>query len=302
MTYGNTRNIQNKKYTNMKNITKIGLFLLCTFLVASCEKNEIEYMAEDVSVTTAQFQIFYMIPISTGSSNYINKIELNGELLSTDASPLKINSYLPTSVGKYYTTQAGASKLTFYKGSDLDLVYDVTVDLPAGKSTVIIHSFDEAPLIIDAEVPYPTYTTDGTGDYTNIRFYNLMYESEGVPTDLTLQYQFQYIVDNETGDRSDWANLGEPVAFGEATSWSRADVNKRIEISSGYGYIYYRLRVIGDDGSDQGNLILKNAYGNMVEYSDYWTGYIGYARHHMFNGYRNDSPSYRARVRQITAL
>lgn len=288
----------------MKNITKIGLLLLFTFFIISCEKGEIQYMSEDVAENTAQFQIFYMVPISSGSSNYINKIELNNELLTNETMPLIPNNFSPYGgTGRYFTTTPGTSKLTLYKGTttNLEVVFDQDIDLPAGKSMVIFHSFDEQPLIIDAGVPYPSYVTDGTADYTNIRFYNLMYESEGVPTDLTLQYQFQYIVDNDTGELSEWENLGEPVAFGEATSWSKATVNKRIEISSGYGYIYYRIRVIGDDGSDQGNLMLKNAYGNMVEYWDYWTGYIGYSRHHMLNGYRNDSPTYRARIRQLTA-
>jgi len=290
----------------MKNITKIGLFLVGTFLIAACEQHVVEYQTTQISdETTAQFQLHYMVPISGGSANYINMVELNGQLLTNETSVLPPNSYIPRgAVGKFFATEPGTANLKLYKGTvdNLSLVYDRDIELPSGKNNVIIHSFDEAPIIIDNEAPYPKITTENTGETSWIKFYNILYETPGVPTTLKLQYQFQYTTDNETGDKSEWANLGNPVSFGEATGWEPVIVNKRVEVSSGNARVDYRIRLIGQDGSDQGNLEVKNSRGNLVEYGDWWTAYVGSVRHHMFNGYRVDSPSLRARVRQSIAL
>lgn len=293
-----------RKIKKMKNITKIGLFLVCAFLITACEQHVVEYDTTEIDLaTTAQFQIHYMVPIASGTANTINRIELNDELLSNETYSLPINSFIPRAPtgGKFYTTKSGLINIKLYKGAvdNLTLVFNKDIELPAGKSTIIVNNFDAEPVVVDFGV-FPKITTENTGETTWIKFHNSLYETPGVPTTLKLQYQYQYIIDNDTKERSDWFNVGNPVSFGEATGWEPVTVNKRIEVSSGYGYVYYRIRIIGDDGSDQGNLQIYR--WGLKDYSDYWTGYIGSYKQHILSRYRVGNSSYYGRVYQHTAL
>ncbi|MCG1037750.1 hypothetical protein [Polaribacter sargassicola] len=289
----------------MKKITRIALFLVYTFLIVACEQHIVEYDTTEIDIeTTAQFQIHYMVPLSSGTANDINRIELNDQLLTNETFPLYTNYFIPYSAtgGKFFTTDSGVINLKLYKGSadNLTLVYDKEIELPAGKTTLIIHDFDKMPTMVDYG-EYPKITTEHTGETTWIKFHNSLYETPGVPTTLKLQYQYQYTTDWDTGEKSEWINVGEPVSFGEATGWEPVTVNKTIEISSGYARVDYRIRIIGDDGSDQGNLTVERSWG-MVEYGDYWTGYIGSYRQHILSRYRVDNTSFYGRVYQHTAL
>src|SRR5690606_2393375 len=185
----------------------------------------------------------------------------------------------------------GQINLKLYKGVVTDMVkaYDQNFEIPTGKNSVVVHDFDQPPIILSNDAPYPKETTENTGTTAWIKFYNFLYETSGVPTSLKLQYQFQYVLDNETGEKSEWANLGEAVSFGEMTAWSPVTVNKTVEISSGTARIDYRIRMIGADGSDQGSLIITNAAGNLVEFADWWNAAIGRVYHHMLAGYRQST-------------
>ncbi|WP_405604007.1 hypothetical protein [Polaribacter sp. Asnod1-A03] len=289
----------------MKKLTKIGLFLVYTFLIVACEQHIIEYDTEEIDVTTtAQFQIHNVIPLASGTAYNINRIELNDQLLTNETFPLYPNYFIPYSAtgGKFFTTDSGIINLKLYQGAvdDLTLVYDRDIELPTGKTSLILHSFDELPTMVEYG-EYPKITTEYSGETTWIKFHNSLYETPGVPTPLKLQYQYQYTTDWDTGDKSEWINVGEPVSFGEATGWEPVTVNKTIEVSSGYARVDYRLRVIGDDGSDQGNLEVERSWG-FVEYGDYWTGYVGSYRQHILSRYRVDNTSYYGRVYQHTAL
>lgn len=287
----------------MKNLNKIMLLLICSLIGTSCEKHTVEYNAVPKDdATTAQFQVHYMVPVVSGAVNTINRIELNNELLTNETAPLSVFNFLPSgSVGRFFTTNPGQVNLKLYKGvvTSMTQTYDQIFDLPPGKHNVIIHDFAKPPVILPNDAPYPKEITENTGTTAWIKFYNFLYETPGVPTLLKLQYQFQYIVDNDTGEKSEWANLGVPVAFGEGTSWSPVTVNKVDKISSGTARIDYRIRIIGTDGSDQGSLVVRNSVGNMVDYSDWWNGVIGRVYHHMLAGFRQSTPT--AAVRSATA-
>lgn len=287
----------------MKYLNKLMLLLVCT-VFAGCEKHVIQYRGEQISdETVAQFQIHYMVPTTAGATNNINRVELNGKMLSNETTPLVTYNFLPSgSVGRFFATEPGKQSIKLYRGAvnDLTLVYERDFDLPAGKYNVIVHDFDAPPIIIKQEVPYPKVITEHTGATAWVKFYNVLYEEPGVPTPLTLQYQYQYTVDNATAEKSEWLNLGQPVSFGEATGWEPVPVNKTVEVSAGTARIDYRIRVIGSDGSDQGSLMVRNASGNMVEYSDWWNATIGRVVHHMYAGYRTTTPI--AGVRQGFAL
>ncbi|WP_313267677.1 hypothetical protein [Sphingobacterium sp.] len=288
----------------MKNLHKFLITLLGLLLFSACKKNVVEYQATPIDDgATAQFQLHYMVPVATGAANNINKVELNGKLLVNQTTPLVVYNFLPSgSVGRFFAAEPGKVNLKLYKGAtdNLVLVYDQTFDLPAGKSNVVVHDFNKPPVVIVNEVPYPKTTTENTGTTAWVKFYNFLYESANTPTSLKLQYQYQYTVNNETGQKSEWANVGKPVSFGEATGWEPVTVNKTVIISAGTARIDYRARLIGADGSDQGSLVVRNSTGSMVDYTDWWTAQIGRVYHHMLAGFRTATPI--AGVKQATAL
>ncbi|MBE8722728.1 hypothetical protein [Sphingobacterium pedocola] len=288
----------------MKNLDRLLLLLSCLLFNVACDKNVVEYDATAISdETTTQFQLHYMVPIPTGTANNINKVELNGRLLTNETAPLAVYNFIPSgAVGKFFATEPGTVNLKLYRGavSSLALAYDQSFELPAGKYNVIVHDFAKPPIIVKNEVPYPKVTTEFTGTTAWVKFYNVLYETAGVPTPLKLQYQFQYTTDNDTGTKSEWMNLGSPVAFGESTGWEPVTVNKTVEVSSGTARIDYRIRMIGQDGSDQGSLVVRNTAGNMVNYADWWNAVIGRVYHHMLAGYRAATPV--SGVRVATAL
>lgn len=288
----------------MKKIHKLLTFVVALIFLASCEKNVVEYPAEKISDETPQFQLFYMVPLATGTANNINKVELNGQLLTNETAPLSTFNFIPSgAVSKFFTAKPGTSNLKLYKGTvaNLALAYDQDVNLPAGKHNLFIHDFNKPPVILVHPTPLPSITTEFTGTTAWIRFINLMYEKAGVPTDLKLQYQWQYTTDNETSTKSDWFNLGEPVAFGEATGWEPVTVNKTVEISAGTARIDYRIRLIGADGSDKGSLQVRTTANKLVDYTDWWNAQIGRVYNHVFAGYR-DATSLGVAIRQSTVL
>lgn len=278
----------------MKNLNKLLIILALVLLGTACEKHVVEYDAELIDdESTAQFQIFYMVPVTTGTANNINKVELNGILLTNETTPLSTYNFIPSgAVSKFFTTKPGTVNLKLHRGAvnNLTLAYDQNFELPAGKYNVVIHDFNKPPVLIKNETPYPSVTTEFTGTTAWIKFSNFLYETAGIPTALKLQYQFQYVVDNVTGQKSDWANVGKPVAFGEATGWEPVTVNKTVEISAGTARIDYRIRLIGADGSDQGSLRVRNSAGSMVDYADWWNANIGRIYMHTLAGFRAATP------------
>lgn len=287
----------------LKDMKKLrNLIYLLTFLATafSCKKHVIQYDTKTVS-NAAEFQLHYMVPLTAGAANNIYKVEINDQVFANDASPLYTYNAIPSGkVGAFFNTKVGENNIKLYKGADLEPVYDQNVTLSQGKQNVVVYDFDKPPVVFDNGFPYQAEVTENTGETAWVKFYNFLYDTVGVPTNLKLQYQWQYIVDNETGELSDWSNLGDPVAFGESTGWEPVHVNKAVEISSGYGRINYRIRVIDQNGNDAGSLEVLNSRGNMVDYSDYWTAYIGRRYHHFLSGIRTASPT--SAVRVFTAL
>lgn len=292
----------------MKKIHKIVALIMTVAIFASCEKNVVGIDAELIGDEASQFQLFYMVPIATGTANNINKIELNGKLLTNQTTPLNTFNFLPSGgVSRFFVApESGSANLKLYRGAvtSMTLAYDQDVNLLPGKQAVFIHDFSQPPVIIPQPFPLPKVISEHTATAAWVRFINLMYESPGVPTNLKLQYQWQYTTDNETAAKSDWMNVGEPVAFGEATGFQQLYVNKTVEVSAGTARIDYRVRLIGPDGSDQGSLQVRNTAGNLVDYSDWWNASIGRVYNHVFAGYRNVNASAMPGVgiRQSTVL
>lgn len=284
----------------MKKIRNITFMIALLVTAFSCEKNEVEYDTTDVS-GKAEFQLHYVVPVIAGAANNIMKVEINGQLYANSTAPLATYNAIPSgSVGRFYTTKVGENNIKLYKGANLDLVYDKNVTLTEGKQNIFVYDFNQPPVVIDNGFPYEAVVTDTTADLQWVKFYNFLFETDGVPTDLKLQYQYQYVVNNQTQEKSEWLNVGRPVLFGESTGWELIPVNVTVEISSGTARIDYRISVIDQAGNDLGLLKVMNANNAFVNYADWWTGNVGRRYHHIFAGMRAAKPT--SAVRQFTAL
>lgn len=282
----------------MKNIHKILTLMMAVLVLSSCEKNVVGLDAEQIDESTPQYQVFNMVPLPAGTANTVNKMEVNGTLLTNETTPMGPFNFLPgpsnvVNANRFFATNETSINIKLYRGAatNLTLSYDQNASLQPGKQSLFVHDFNQPPINIPFPMPLPQVVSEDTGTAAWIRFINLMYESPGVPTTLRLQYQWQYTTDNETGDKSAWLNLGQPVAFGEATGWEQIVVNKVVEASAGDARIDYRVRLIGADGSDQGPLQVRNSTGSLVDYTDWWTGNIGRVYSHVFAGYRDVNAS-----------
>lgn len=284
----------------MKNLKNVFFLFFLTVFAFSCEKHVVEYDSETIT-NQAEFQLHYFVPVTSGSANNITKIELNGEWISKDATLTTYNAVPSGGIGRFFVTKKGTNNIKLYKGDAMDLVYDQNVELTYDKQNVFVYDFDEPPIVIENGYPYTAEVTEYTGTTAWIKFYNFLFETDGVPTDLTLQYQCQYVINDTTKQKSDWVNVGKPVAFGEATGWEEVHVNiSTTSITSGNDRVDYRIMVVDNSGNSTGLLQVLNSSGKMVDYSDWWTAYSGRRYHHIFSGLRLAKPL--SGVRQFTAL
>ncbi|RHL12752.1 MULTISPECIES: hypothetical protein [Bacteroides] len=281
-------------------ITKfIGLCLIAVSAV-SCEKHEIEYMTTPISNDMAEIQLHYFVPVTATATNNIYKMEIGRqEYVNNGAAVVSTYNAVPSgSVGRFYTTAAGDVNIKLYKGTDLELVYDKNAKLTSGKQNVFVYDFDKDPIVFDNGYPYETNTTMDTDSTCWVKFYNFLYEKEGEYSTLKLQYQYQYTT--KEGSKSEWKNIGSPIAFGESTGWQPITVIKSIFNSSGYARIDYKIKVQDENGEYTQDLQVWNSNGKYVSYSDYWNGYIGRRYHHILKGMRSAKPI--SSVSQFTAL
>jgi hypothetical protein len=252
------------------------------------------------------------------------KIEVNGETVSNNTTPLASYNAQPSSaVGMYFTADAGSINIKLYQSTDLNLVYDRDITLGKGKHNLVIHDLTKPPIDFDTEYPFivdrKTYDTD---TIAYVKFYNILYEEGNAPTNLTLQYQYRKnwvhplytLYDQQRGlipegknvgdatgtkagvDIGPWTNLGEPVAFGETTGWQVVPVEKNTYVAQGAARIDYRIIVtkggtVGVDMNADGLLLAQTTSGSApVVYSDYWNSTVGRRVHHFYSGTRNGKP------------
>ncbi|MDR0657609.1 MAG: hypothetical protein LBG18_01505 [Mediterranea sp.] len=305
----------------------ISVCLLALLTLVSCEKTDIDYDAIPAS-DLALFQIGHYTPITTVATNNIYKIELDDKELTNDKNVLAYYNTSPGGgVGRFFTAQPGKVNLKFYKGAGLTPLYDQDVTLVKGKQNVIVHDYNQPPLVLERnfDIPYPqdraSFDTDTLG---YVRFINLMYETDGQPTTLKLQYQYQYTVHplytiadekakkipdgekvgNATGDatKSAWLNLGAPVGFGESTGFQPVPAIKATYTSQGMNIrIDYRITVSAANGGVVG--VNVNSDGilliNGTAYNDNWGITIGRYYTHYFAGFRNKTTTDKVAVKQF---
>ena len=264
--------------------------------MSSCSKHKLLFKMTPVEENAAEVQIHYMEPITNAAANYIDSVYINDKLVSSangSGSLATYNGVPGGAVGRFFVANVGTNNIKFMrKGA---VVYNQDVTLTAGKQNVIVHNLNQAPIVIDNEFPYWNRTAPATGANWNtdsvckIMFINLLYENATTPYPGTLQYQGV-----RQGEDGVYFNVGAPVAFGQTTGRVEVILHKSVFNSSGYQRIDYRI--INENGE-----ILKVWSGSkMVNYSDYWNGYIGRCYMHFFSGVRTANPA--PAVRQWTSL
>ena len=190
---------------------KVFKYIFYTVLLmgfVACEKHVVEYDTTDLS-DVAEFQLHYFVPVDAKASNYIYKIEINHDVyVNNNAALLTTYNAVPNgSVGRFYTAKVGENQIKLYKDKKLDLVYDQACSLKKGKQNIFVYDFNKPPVVFDNGHPYVTNISENTDSVCWVKFYNFLYEKEGVPTDLKLQYQYQYTLDYKTKEKSQWADV-----------------------------------------------------------------------------------------------
>jgi hypothetical protein len=309
---------------NMKKLKYLSFILLTAFVVMSCEKHEITFDSRSAS-DVALVQFHNEIPVPSGTAYNFLKVELNG-IDVTHGNKVTLSSWntIPDQLGRYYSTSTGMATVKLYQGTAMNLVYEQSVPLNAGKQGLILYDYNQPPLVVPEPDNYipdrASYDTDTVG---YVRFFNLMREDATTPSNLKLQYQYQYninpiytledeaagripagksvgnaVVAPDVVRRSEWLNLGPPVAFGENTDWQIIPIKKVTYVSQGAARIDYRIKVVegGVEGVtmtagdnllicyDRGDARISNGY------TDYWTETVGRRYPHFFSGYRAVTP------------
>jgi hypothetical protein len=279
----------------MKIVKYLGLALVLA-LTASCEKHEIEYKTTPLSSEMAEFQLHYVVPVASTSTNYMYKVEVNDSLLTNSYAPLTTYNAIPKgNVGRFYTVETGTVNIKMYMGTALTLKYDQDVTLTAGKQNVFVYDYNLPPKVFDNGYPYAAHITSNTDTLCYVKFYNFLYESAGVPTTYRLQYQY-------VNSSNALVNIGAPVSFSETTGWQPVKIVKSKFNSSGYATLTYKIKVIDTNGNIVGDLSIMNAKGVYANYSDVTkTEYIGKRYHHVIGGIRTSS-SIVASVSEFAAL
>ncbi|MFZ0471085.1 MAG: hypothetical protein WAL94_00590, partial [Bacteroidales bacterium] len=120
----------------MKIIKYLSL-VLAVALTVSCEKNVIEYNTTPIT-DVAEFQLHYFVPVNAVAANNINRVEVNGKMISNIKAPLATYNAIPSgAVGRFYTVNPGNVNLKLYMTAKLDpkgdsLVYDQSLTLATG--------------------------------------------------------------------------------------------------------------------------------------------------------------------------
>lgn len=272
---------------------------LVALLFASCDNKDIDFN-EDPVTDQAQIQVAYMCPKKAETANYIYTVVINGvEYCNNGSSFLATYNYVPSgAVGLFYTVKPGDVNIRFLnkKGEE---VYNTNINVASGsKQMVVVYDFAQAPAIVPFKEPLKFPGVAETGNKCSVRLYNFLFESEGVPMTDKIQLGLQ---NTET---KEYAPVGEPIAFGQATEFIPVDIDK--EKGSGFNTSGYQRRDIciyriGADGENKGVIQYTKSTGATAGFTDYWNWYIG-------RGYLEfmrvvlDSKTFVVAMTQFTAL
>ena len=272
---------------------------LVALLFASCDNKDIDFN-EDPVTDQAQIQVAYMCPKKAETANYIYTVVINGvEYCNNGSSFLATYNYGPSgAVGLFYTVKPGDVNIRFLnkKGEE---VYNTNINVASGsKQMVVVYDFAQAPAIVPFKEPLKFPGVAETGNKCSVRLYNFLFESEGVPMTDKIQLGLQ---NTET---KEYAPVGEPIAFGQATEFIPVDIDK--EKGSGFNTSGYQRRDIciyriGADGENKGVIQYTKSTGATAGFTDYWNWYIGRGYLEFMRGVL-DSKTFVVAMTQFTAL
>lgn len=269
----------------MKYFKYIALLLLLAVTMGSCEKKDVGFMAEPVDEgQMAYVQICYYAPISTAATNNIYFVDLNGVEYGNDgASFLTTYNAVPSGgVNLYYAVKAGPLNVRLHKresdgngGYIYPVAYDQSVNIEAGKRYgLFIHDMNQPPIAIEMQ-PVPKFGKAlDTDSLCRVQFVNVFYEN-GEPIKDKVQYGVQNLYTKE------YEPVGEPVAFGEVTSWFMPVIHKTDYNSAGS----QRREVCLFRVDPQTNQIKERMF------DDWWTWAIGRAYRQIGAGNVGGSPA-----------
>jgi len=276
------------------------LAVLSILALVSCKKHDMfdGYDMTPVPDDHAEIQIHYFEPVLNNSSNYIDSVFLNGELYSSSRGNGVLTPFngVPGYItGAFFDVPSGNVNMKFYRKDEV--IYDKNVTLTPGKQDVWVARLDLDPFVTDNGFPYWNKTAPatsvgwGSDSVAKVQFINMLFEDNTghpatpatpYPGKLKLQYQ-----DNKT---KEWVDVGDYVAFGEATE--RAEVRVRKPdgvITSGYESIMFRLL------TESGDIFQYRSGADVTAYSDWQysrTLYIGRVYEYIIGGVRTGrSPS-----------
>jgi len=278
-------------------------FAVILLVTASCQKHDIQIKGQITfdPKTQAAFIVHHIVPLADDVGNYIRKIELNGNVIYR-TNIVTFNAAPSGAAGRYFTAPKGTSNLKLYRGTgsapdiNYTLAFEKDIDLEAGQHyNVFVHNFDADPVIVNNGYPYvkdPVYNDS----CTYVKFCNFMYDSIGRPTNLKLQYKYQ-----NHYNTAEWLNVGDAVSFGETTGWVTIPMKRPAGVVNGATRVDYRIYVVDAAGQEIGRLRQMGSGGSYIDYSDYWTGYIGRRAHHIYCGYRHLGSGAKSDVRVFYA-
>lgn len=289
----------------MKFFKYIIIAMASLMALTSCEKHGLGYDCEHIDASEkALVVIWRLIPEAATTANRVYNITIDDQpLWGNNFTYMAAMDWMPNQ-SRLYTMEPGVHNMKWYL-LDGTCVYDNNFTAIAGMQEVCVTDYNAAPIVIDNNAEYPCDVTEYTAESFYLRFVNFQYEDENytIP-DYKLQYYYQDPTDLE------WYPASDPVGFGEASSWYRIHVDQfaeersgksgtgssRLEadnrvghtVSSGSCTIYYKMKKINADGTEEWYTYNRKggAEASETEYKDYWTGSIGQHKIHYFRGMR----------------
>jgi len=271
----------------MKYFKYIALLLLVAVTLGSCEKKDVSYMAEPVDESAkAYVQIGYYAPVTAGAANYMYYIDINDVEYGNDGATFlaTFNTVPSGGTNRFYAVDAGEVNIKLHSRVEVGktpqgepiyeypVVYNQNVNVVAGKRYCIyVHDLDKAPIPIEMTSAPEFNPALDTDSLCRVQFINLLYEADGTPYTGKVQYGIQNL------DTKEYEPVGEPVAFGECTSWFTTNIRKTVFNSSGSQRREVCLFAVDNSGKVTGKLPYTKSNGTVGEFTDYWNWYIGRA-------------------------
>lgn len=287
----------------MKAIKYLTLALATLFVATACDDKDVDYQYDvQDEANTAKYQLFYVVPQTSGAAHNIYKIDVNGtEYVNKNAALLSVYNAVPSgSANIFYTAKPGTANIKLYQSSKQTQVYDNTCELLPGEQTVWVYDHTKAPVVFKETTPPANLSTDNdTITGAAIKVYNFLFATTGVPVDYKVQVMIMREGGTSTKDE-DYEPYGEPIGFGECTEWFVKNVRKTSFNSSGYSTQRFGFRKIVN-GQDMGWVSYTNSANKPTDMRNLTlTAYFGRAYRRFIYGI-TDNKSLPASVGGLTA-